>query len=251
MIDRFRFDSFIPEAEVQVNSRLLTRFGSHVFMHFMITPPEATVERAWLRGLQVGRYKAVDDLLAHNIEAFSGMPELFFTWALHRKKQVHYEFLDNSVPHGQPPATVAFGSNGELNILDVAGILDIERYKRIDINARRPEDVYLPSPQGAAADLGFLKRCIALLPAVNFADRTSGRIYARFEGGALTCLAPARMAAAGLTPRVRAALDMVLDKRNASAPPASCETLADLDPASAHTIGRWGESLTRTQLPPT
>jgi hypothetical protein len=48
---------------------LLTRFGDLVYMFFMITPPEMTVERAWLRGLKVGRYKAVEDLLAHNVEA--------------------------------------------------------------------------------------------------------------------------------------------------------------------------------------
>lgn len=240
LIDRFRFDSFIPEAEVQVNSRLLTRFGSHVFMHFMITPPEATVERAWLRGLQVGRYKAVDDLLAHNIEAFSGMPELFFTWALHRKKQVHYEFLDNSVPHGEPPATVAFGCNGELNILDVTGILNIERYKRIDITARKPEDVYLPSPQGAAGDLGFLKRCIALLPVVNFADRESGSVYARFENGVMTHLARDRIDGANASSDARLALGIVLAPPRRADAVATCEALPRLDPATARTIGRWG-----------
>ena len=69
LIDRFRFDSFVPDADAAVSSKLLTRFGTHVFLHFMITPPEATVERAWERGKKIGRYKAVDDLLAHNIEA--------------------------------------------------------------------------------------------------------------------------------------------------------------------------------------
>ena len=238
VIDRFRFDSFIPEAEVQVNSRLLTRFGSHVFLHFMITPPEATVERAWLRGLQVGRYKAVDDLLAHNIEAFSGMPELFFTWALHSKKQVHYEFLDNSVPHGEPPATVAFGCNGELNILDVTGILNIERYKRININARRPEDVYLPAAQGQADEIGFLRRCIALLPAVNFADRDTGRVYARFEGGNLTHIDGAGISLANPSEDARRALGALVRRPAGSVP--DCTAIERLDPAAAHTIGRWG-----------
>jgi hypothetical protein len=79
LIDRFRFDSFVEGREP---TRLLTRFGDLVYMFFLITPPEMTVERAWKRGLQVGRYKAVEDLLAHNVEAYTGMPELFFTWAL-------------------------------------------------------------------------------------------------------------------------------------------------------------------------
>ncbi len=85
LIDRFRFDSFVPDREGKGSSRLLTRFGDLVYMFFMITPPEMTVERAWTRGLKVGRYKAVDDLLAHNVEAYTGMPELFFTWALTTK----------------------------------------------------------------------------------------------------------------------------------------------------------------------
>ena len=61
LIDRFRFDSFVPNLE-EGSSRLLTRFGDLVYMFFMITPPETMVERAWTRGLKVGRYKAVEDL---------------------------------------------------------------------------------------------------------------------------------------------------------------------------------------------
>ena len=38
------------------------------------------VERAWRRGLTTQRHKAVDDLLYHNIEAYTGIPELFFAW---------------------------------------------------------------------------------------------------------------------------------------------------------------------------
>src|SRR5664280_1785039 len=51
LIDRFRFDSFVPVSEGKVSSKLLTRFGNLVYMFFMITPPELTVERAWKRGL--------------------------------------------------------------------------------------------------------------------------------------------------------------------------------------------------------
>ena len=118
LIDRFRFDSFVPNLE-EGSRRLLTRFGALVYMFFMITPPEMTVERAWTRGLKVGRYKAVEDILAQNVEAYSGMPELFFMWALIGSKRVHYEFLDNSVADGCPPRTAAFGWNGEMTILDI------------------------------------------------------------------------------------------------------------------------------------
>jgi hypothetical protein len=69
------------------------------------------------------------------------MPELFLMWALTGTKRVHYEFLDNSVTEGSPPRTVAFGWNGEMTILDVKSMIDIERFRKINIWARRPADV--------------------------------------------------------------------------------------------------------------
>ena len=189
LIDRFRFDSFVPDADAEVSSKLLTRFGSHIFLQFMITPPEATVERAWERGRKVGRYKAVDDILAHNVEAYSGMPELFFTWALSRNKQVHYEFLANDVPYGARPRTVAFGMNGELNILDMGGMLDVERFRRINVAATDSESVYQKSPRDVTRNIDFLRRCISLLPVVNCVDPHTDVIYARFEKGSLVHLA--------------------------------------------------------------
>ena len=184
LIDRFRFDSFAPGRDTEQGSNLLTRFGHTVYLIFMITPPPATVERAWLRGQQVGRYKAVDDLLDHNIEAFRGIPVLFFTWALRRDKTVYYEFLDNSVAHKQTPRTIAFGLNEEMYIADFKCMLDIVRYTRINIEANRPEDVY-PAVDDMApvANTAFLVDCVARIPRINFVDRGSGLIYAAMESG--------------------------------------------------------------------
>lgn len=185
LIDRFRFDSFAPHSD-EAGSNLLTRFGGVIYMFFMITPAHETVTRAWKRGLEVGRYKAVDDVLAQNVEAFTGMPKLFFTWALRSDKLVHFEFLDNSVRLGEQPRTVAFGWNGEMNILDVKGILDIDRYRKIDVDARAPEKVYRDRETMAAANnTQFLAQCVRTIPIVNFALRDTGRIYARFESGRL------------------------------------------------------------------
>src|SRR5215510_834153 len=182
LIDRFRFDSFVPNLE-EGSSRLLTRFGDLVYMFFMITPPELTVERAWTRGLRLGRYKAVEDLLAHNVEAYAGMPELFFTWALIVGKRVHYEFLDNSVAEGSPPRTVAFGWNGEMTILDVKSMIDIERFRKINIQAHRASDVYNNTSLSPQNNVDFLKRCARWIPVINFADYETGRVYARLKRG--------------------------------------------------------------------
>ena len=103
LIDRFRFDSFAPDSD-EAGSNLLTRFGRVVYLFFMVTSPESLVERAWKRGLDVGRYKAVDDTLAHAVEAYSGMPQLFFTWIGRTDKEVYFEFLDNSVRLGERAA---------------------------------------------------------------------------------------------------------------------------------------------------
>jgi hypothetical protein len=153
----------------------------------MITPPEKTVERAWQRGLKIGRYKPVDDLLAHNVEAYKGMQSFFLSRALRpgNLKQ-HYEFLDNDVPSGEVPLTVAFGWNRELNVLDVKCMVDMDRYCKINLDARGPDDVYAGSRSLAVEEnVSFLKSCVRQFPVFNFANRCTGRIYARFERGRL------------------------------------------------------------------
>ena len=183
LIDRFRFDSFAPDSD-EAGSNLLTRFGQTVYLFFMITPPEMLVERAWKRGLEFGRYKAVDDTLAHAVEAYTGIPDVFFTWVRHADKRIRFEFLDNTVPFGERPRTVAFGDNGTFNILDVKGTLDIERYGRVNVDAPAAEFLYADRTLlGPGHNTGFLRRCIGGFSRVNFAEQTTGRIYLRIESG--------------------------------------------------------------------
>lgn len=244
LIDRFRFDSFAPDCD-EPGKNLLTRFGHIVYLFFMITPPEATVERSWKRGLEVGRYKAVDDLLAHNVEAYSGMPRLFFTWAQRADKWVHYEFLDNSVASGARPRTVAFGWNGEMNVLDVKVMIDVERFKRLDIAAVRPDLLYRdPAALAPGHNVDFLQQCVRRLAAVNFADAGSGRVYLRMASGALDWVDADALRAAASDDEVRIALEAIAP--GAFAAPPSCGTspryLSDVPGSQrAHTLGRWGE----------
>jgi hypothetical protein len=184
LIDRFRFDSFAPDSD-EAGSNLLTRFGHTVHLFFMITPPELLVERAWQRGLEFGRYKAVDDTLAHAVEAYTGIPDVFFTWVRRSDKRIHFEFLDNTVRLGERPRTVAFGDNDVFNVLDVKGMLDIERYGRVNVDAAGPEAFYadrrLLDPEHNTA---FLRRCcLDGFREVNFADQRTGRIYLRLRSG--------------------------------------------------------------------
>jgi hypothetical protein len=241
LIDRFRFDSFAEEEGGEEGARLLTRVGATVYMFFVITPPDATVERAWKRGLEFGRYKAVDDLLDHNVEAFTGMPRLFFTWALRKDKNVHFEFLDNSVPKGERPRTVAFGWNDRMTILDLGCLLDIERYRRIDITATAPESVYpIAEAMAPARNTGFLQQCRQRMQAITLADQASGRVMARIEDGAVTFAD-------------RAALETLLgdeERREAFmalAPAFEAGSIgedapAQLAPDQTRTLGAWGKA---------
>jgi hypothetical protein len=240
LVDRFRFDSFAPESDerTQVFSRLGRRRLSYYV--YLVTPPERTIERAWLRGLQIGRYKPVDDLLAHNVEAYTGMQSFFFGRTRHpSSRNQHHEFVDNDVPMREVPLTIAFGSQDEFNILDVKRMVDIDRYCKINVNARRPEEVH---PHGLAwaveNNVTFLRRCVREFPAANFAHRDTGRIYARFEHGRLAWKDQAAIVGAQDTDTlvVLRAVDphlvLITDARPHSA--------RYLDRARALTLGRWG-----------
>jgi hypothetical protein len=245
LIDRFRFDSFAPDSD-EAGSNLLTRFGHVVYLFFMITPPESLVERAWNRGLEIGRYKAVDDTLAHAVEAYSGMPQLFFTWVQRTDKRVYFEFLDNSVQLGERPRTVAFGWNDTLNVLDVKGLLDVERYRRVNIDATAPEFLYsdraLLAPE---RNTGFLRQCVEKFRGINFADQATGRMYLRIESGKPVWADPEALAQAASDPDTRAGLSNTVPATFDPALPRS-DRQRHLTDAMAgrqfHTLGRWGTS---------
>ncbi|MGE5088034.1 MAG: hypothetical protein ACM3QY_02820 [Candidatus Levyibacteriota bacterium] len=244
LIDRFRFDSFAPDSN-EAGSNLLTRFGQLVYLFFMIAPPEMLVERAWKRGLDVGRYKAVDDTLAHAVEAYSGMPDLFFTWVERDDKDVHFEFLDNSVAVGERPRTVAFGRNRRMAVLDVRSLLDVERFCRIDVDARAPERLYpdrtLLAPEKNA---GFLSRCVQRFAEVSFADQASGRVYLRVVRGRPVWADRAGLARALEDPDTRAGLQVTIPGwADGSVPDAAQPRFLRDDDELRHlrTLGSWGD----------
>jgi hypothetical protein len=240
LIDRFRFDSFAPDSN-EAGSNLLTRFGQIVYLFCVITPPAALVERAWNRGLAVGRYKAVDDTLAHSVEAYSGIPQLFFTWVRRRDKQLHFEFLDNSVAQGENPRTVAFGWNDVINVLDVKCLLDVERYRKVNIGATSPaklfgnQDLLLPE-----RNTGFLRDCIGRFREICFADQRSGRIYLKIRSGQVEWVDPEGLAHASADPDTRAGLDAVAPAALTGANVAPVQPLFLARIEQLKTIGRWG-----------
>jgi hypothetical protein len=243
LIDRFRFDSFAPDSD-EAGSNLLTRFGQTVYLFFVITPPEMLVERAWKRGLEFGRYKAVDDTLAHSVEAYSGIPGVFFTWVRRSDKRIQFEFLDNTVLLGERPRTVAFGDNETFNVLDVKATLDIDRYARIDVDATAAEYLY-PDPALLVPEnnVDFLKRCVKSFQCVNFADKGSGLVYLRIERGRPVQMERAAFEKAIQSPDTLAAIRAVAPDALGGDVPVTpqAEYLNAKDgPGRPPTLGRWG-----------
>lgn len=242
LIDRFRLDSFAASAE-EAASNLLTSFGHDVYLFFMITPPELLVERAWNRGLKVGRYKAVDDTLAHGVEAYTGMPDAFLGW-VHRANRVHFEFLDNSVPFGDLPRTVAFGSNDTLQVLDVGRMLDIERFGRVNVDARSPQALH-PDKRLLAPEhnVGFLRRCIKEFREVVFADQGSGRVYLRIVEGKPVLVDHEALQSALTDPNVPASLEAVAPGvLNGPLGKRYLQYLNEPNNEGFPTIGQWGRA---------
>ncbi len=243
LIDRFRFDSFAPDSN-EAGSNLLTRFGHTVYLFFMITPPESLVERAWNRGLDVGRYKAVDDTLAHSLEAYAGMPQLFFTWIRRTDKELFYEFLDNSVPAGERPRTVAFGSHEVMNILDVGCLLDVERFRRVNVDATAPELLYRePALLAPENNTAFLEQCAQQIREINFAQQTTGRIYLRIVSGKPVWFDCEALDDAAENSDTRAGLLSIVSdlfERTDRSAVARQYLRSPSAVESMHTLGRWG-----------
>ena len=184
LVDRFRFDSFSTETIAKVLHGTYVKYVDTMYMYFVVTPPHATVERGWERGLQTGRYKAVEDFLDHSVEAYVGMPKILFKWLAHDRPLFRYEFLDNSVPKGTYPKTIAFGTQDEMNIVDCSVFVDIERYQKINIRARTPGELYPTGPRSSVKrNIGFLRQCIKKIPRVNFIDQATGKAYVDVRDG--------------------------------------------------------------------
>jgi hypothetical protein len=150
----------------------------------------------------------------------------------------HYEFADNDVPIGETPLTVAFARNGEMNILDVKRILDLDRNQRININARDPRAVYPPVAElSAERNLEFFANCVRRFPVLRLALQDTGRIYARVTSGRLAWRDSAACAAIADEDTVGALRVVLPELLVDSGQPVVAEYL---DRNHYITLGRWG-----------
>ncbi len=193
VVDRFRFDSFASEKITRVLHKTYVRYIDTMYMYFLVTPPAATVERGWERGLARGRYKAVEDFLGHCVEAYAGMPKLLFKWLSNQRPRYYFEFLDNSVPKGTYPELIARGTQGSMQIFKPEVFIDIERYQRINVLATEPAQVpAAPEQLEVRHNLGFLRQCITRIPQIEFIDAESGSAYLKIQSGVFSVVDESR-----------------------------------------------------------
>jgi hypothetical protein len=95
----------------------------------------------------------------------------------------------------------------------------------------------------AASNAQFLAECVRRLPAVNFADRDSGRVYARTEAGRLAWTDPEVIARATGDAETRAGLLAVVPEALGHAGPQRPAELLRAD--RFQTLGQWGAALPR------
>lgn len=237
LVDRFRFDSFMPAPFQKPGGTLLSRFADTVYLFFMITPPEETVERAWQRGLRTGRYKALDDMLHFNIEANIGMPQLFFNWVRKTNQKIHFEFLDNAVPLGERPRTAAFGWNDSLTILDPECLRSMDRYRNINIDAKSPEDVLLP---GGPPGSDFLEDCLSKVASVTFLDADTLQVQAQTRDGLCVFERAEFLDSLSLGEHCARLARRSSTPPNVSHDPSDAEPV-DVATEQTFTLGQWGE----------
>ena len=85
---------------------------------------------------------------------------------------------------------IASGDQRQMTILDPRVLVDIERYQRINIYAKRPRDVDPPPARLAVADnMGFLRQCIRSIETVTLAG-ADGEPYLRARSGRFEIVDP-------------------------------------------------------------
>ena len=144
------------EAMLFAQDQALTRFANNQ-IHQNVAETDVTLTLRAVVGQRQGTATTnnlSDEGLARGkFEAFERYRALY--------PEYRYVFLDNRVPRGTFPKTIARGDRGAMVIYDPVAFIDIERYQKIDINAASPEAVYPSAAEmTVAANSGFLKECV-------------------------------------------------------------------------------------------
>jgi hypothetical protein len=130
-----------------------------------------------------------------------------------------------------------------MNILDLTCLLNIDRYRNINVEARTPEVIYAsPSSRYVAKNPKFLKQCLRRIPTVIFAEPQTGHIYARIVNGTLTHWNRRVYQLAVRDDDTRAAFESIARPAQGESS-ISLDDNDRLDPHQSLTLGQWGGTL--------
>ena len=116
-------------------------------------------------------------------------------------------------------------------------MIDIARFRKINIRAQTAADVYANMDLSPQNNLDFLKRCVRWMPAINFADYETGQVYARLQSGKWIWRNQARFDKALEDSEANAAL--LAFGRNVYTSPSAGQKRTDVLREKIYTIGAW------------
>jgi hypothetical protein len=136
-----------------------------------------------------------------------------------------------------------------LNVLDVKCLLDVERYRRVNINATAPEFLYsdrsLLLPEH---NTGFLRQCLDRFREINVAAQATGRIYVRLVDGKPVWVDRGMLAQAGADPDTHAGLRAMAPSifdAELPQPDRPMHLQQMIGDGRIPTLGRWGNADSR------
>jgi hypothetical protein len=118
-------------------------------------------------------------------------------------------------------------------------MIDIERFRKINIQAQKASDVYANTSLSPQNNVDFLKRCARWIPVINFAEYETGHVYARLKLGKWVWRDEGRFEEALDDPDAKAGLLAIAS--NVYSPATNVEqTKTDVSTEKMHTLGAWG-----------
>lgn len=123
------------------------------------TKVEDAVERAYKRGLEIGRFVPTKSLLSTHKNATVTLPERLAKVA---GMDVELLVIDNNVPKNSPPVKIAVINclNNEIIIYDNERVMDFIKKTAINADAKKPADVYDEAKVAAVSIDVYFEPCI-------------------------------------------------------------------------------------------
>jgi hypothetical protein len=126
-------------------------------------------------------------------------------------------------------------------VLDIKCLLDVERYRKVNIDATAATELFASPPLLAPErNTGFLKDCVNRFREINFAHQSTGRVYLHIIADQVSWVDPQALARAIEDADTRAALHAVIPAAFDPSRPAPSRPQFLARSEQRKTVGRWG-----------